>query len=128
MFILDFKKKNMKTIVSKIMKTNRILNLMAVLSLVVFSSCVQDDDFQIPTLEIEEPTIQANSTINIVKSMYAGSLVDFTEASNGGELIIEGYVVSNDEAGNFYKVLVIQDAPENPTAAIQLDVDVTSLY
>lgn len=118
----------MKTIVSKIMKTNRIFNLMAVLSLVVFSSCVQDDDFQIPTLEIEEPIIQANSTINIVKSMYAGALVDFTEANNGGELIIEGYVVSNDEAGNFYKVLVIQDAPENPTAAIQLDVDVTSLY
>ena len=91
-------------------------------------SCVQDDDYNIPTLEIVEPNITANTTISIVKSMYAGTLVDFTEASNGGELIIEGYVVSNDEAGNFYKVLVLQDAPENPTAAIQLDIDVTALY
>lgn len=110
------------------MKTNRILNVMSLLFLGVLFSCVQDDDYNIPTLDIVEPTIQANTTISIVKSMYAGSFVDFTEASNGGELIIEGYVTSNDEAGNFYKVLVIQDSPENPTAAIQLDVDVTSLY
>ncbi len=110
------------------MKTNRILTIMSVLFLGIMMSCVQDDDYNIPALEIVEPDIQANTTINIVKSMYAGSLVDFTQANNGGELIIEGYVVSNDETGNFYKVLVIQDAPENPTAAIQLDVDVTSLY
>lgn len=111
------------------MKTNRILSLMSILFLgLIVVSCVQDDDYNIPTLEIVEPNITANTTISIVKSMYAGTLVDFTEASNGGELIIEGYVVSNDEAGNFYKVLVLQDAPENPTAAIQLDIDVTALY
>ena len=93
-----------------------------------FSSCVQDDDYNIPTVEISEPNITATTTISVVKDMYAGSLVDFDEASNGGKIIIEGYVVSNDEAGNFYKVLIIQDAPENPTAAIQLDVDVATLY
>ena len=119
----------MKNIILKIMKTNRILSLMSILFLgLIVVSCVQDDDYNIPTLEIVEPNITANTTISIVKSMYAGTLVDFTEASNGGELIIEGYVVSNDEAGNFYKVLVLQDAPENPTAAIQLDIDVTALY
>jgi len=110
------------------MKTNRILNVMSILFLGMLFSCVQDDDYNIPTLDIVEPTIEANTTISIVKDMYAGSFVDFTEASNGGELIIEGYVTSNDEAGNFYKVLIIQDKAENPTAAIQLDVDVTSLY
>ena len=119
----------MKNIILKIMKTNRILSLMSILFLgLIVVSCVQDDDYNIPSLEIVEPNITANTTISIVKSMYAGTLVDFTEASNGGELIIEGYVVSNDEAGNFYKVLVLQDAPENPTAAIQLDIDVTALY
>lgn len=110
-------------------KTNTFLPLTLVLiAMLSLSSCVHDDDYKIPSVEITEPNITANTTINIVKDMYAGSLVDFDEASNGGELIMEGYVVSNDEAGNFYKVLIIQDAPENPTAAIQLDVDVTSLY
>ena len=111
------------------MKTNRLLNI--ILALVVgiaFFSCVEDDDYTIPQLEFNEPNITTNTTISIVKDMYAGSMVDFNEASNGGELIISGYVVSNDEAGNFYKTLVIQDQPENPTAGIQIDVDVTSLF
>lgn len=110
-------------------KTNRILtSLLSLVLVVAMTSCVQDDDYSIPELEIVEPNIEANTTIAIVKSMYSSGLVDFNAASNGGDLIIEGYVVSNDEAGNFYKVLIIQDKPENPTAAIQLDVDVTSLY
>jgi hypothetical protein len=117
-------KKN--SVMNKTIK-NLILALIPIMML-TFSSCVEDDDYNIPSIEIEEPDITANTTISIVKSMYAGNLVDFDEANNEGELIIEGYVVSNDEAGNLYKVLIIQDAPENPTAAIQLDVDVTSMY
>lgn len=110
-------------------KTNKFLPLtLVLLAMLAVSSCVHDDDYKIPSVEISEPNITANTTISIVKDMYAGSLVDFDAANNGGELIMEGYVVSNDEAGNFYKVLILQDAPENPTAAIQLDVDVTSLY
>lgn len=110
------------------MKTSRILSFLSILCLAVFTSCVQDDDYKVPELEIIEPDLTANTTIPIVKQMYSGTLVDFNEANNGGELIIEGYVVSNDEAGNFYKILIIQDAPENPTAAIQLDIDDPSLY
>jgi hypothetical protein len=117
-------KKN--SVMNKTIK-NLILALIPIMVL-TFSSCVEDDDYKIPSIEIVEPDITANTTISIVKSMYAGNLVDFDESNNGGELIIEGYVVSNDEAGNLYKVLIIQDAPENPTAAIQLDVDVTSMY
>ena len=94
------------------MKTMKFLPL-TLLFIAVFAviSCVQDDDYDIPTVEVTEPNIESNTTISIIKSMYTSSLVDFTAASNGGELIMEGYVVSNDEAGNFYKVLILQDAP-----------------
>src|SRR5690606_3152868 len=120
----------MKNIISKIMKTSRILSFMSILFVGFLTSCVQDDDYKIPPVEIAEPNVTANTTISIVKAMSttANPFVDFSEASNGGELIIEGYVVSNDEAGNIYKILAIQDAPENPTAAIQLDIDDPSLY
>lgn len=110
------------------MKTSRILSFMSILFVGFLTSCVQDDDYKVPTVEIVEPNITANTTISIVKSMYSTTLVDFSEANNGGELIMEGYVVSNDEAGNFYKVLILQDAPENPTAGIQIDIDDPSLY
>ncbi|MFV0565492.1 MAG: DUF5689 domain-containing protein [Flavobacteriaceae bacterium] len=110
-------------------KTNILLKLTFgfILALVV-TACVNDDDYAIPPLNAEEPNIETNTTIDIVKNMYAGSLVDFNEATNNTDLIFEGYVVSSDEAGNFYKILVIQDKPENPTAAIQLDIDATSMY
>ena len=110
------------------MKTSRILSFMSILFVGFLTSCVQDDDYKVPTLEVIEPNITANTTISLVKSMYTGALVDFSQANNGGELIIEGYVVSNDEAGNFYKLLAIQDTAENPTAAIQLDIDDPALY
>lgn len=120
----------MKNITSNIMKTSRILSFMSILFVGFLTSCVQDDDYKIPPVEIVEPNVTANTTISIVKAMSttANPFVDFSEASNGGELIMEGYVVSNDEAGNIYKILAIQDAPENPTAAIQLDIDDPSLY
>jgi hypothetical protein len=42
-------------------------------------------------------------------------------------MYFEGYVISSDEGGNFYKKLVLQDKPENPTAGIQVLIDDTSL-
>lgn len=110
------------------MKTANIYLIRTLGFVLMLTACVQDNDYSIPRIKMEEPDITPNTTISIVKDMYAGRLVDFNDANNEGELIIEGYVVSNDEAGNFYKVLIIQDKPENPTAAIQLDIDVTSLY
>ncbi|MCH4551906.1 DUF5689 domain-containing protein [Aestuariibaculum lutulentum] len=112
------------------MKTTTIYLTLALSFVLALTSCVHDDDYSIPSVEVEEPNIkdEDKTTISIVKDMYAGGLVDFGESNNGGKLYIEGYVVSNDEAGNLYKVLIIQDKPEDPTAAIQLDVDVTSLY
>lgn len=110
------------------MKTNKGLMLLSVLLFYILSACVKDDDYNIPNVEFEEPDITTNTTISIVKSMHSYDLVDFNEASNDGELILSGYVVSNDEAGNFYKTIIIQDAPENPTAAIQIDIDVSSLF
>lgn len=111
-----------------ITKSALIVGLISILGNGIFLSCVQDDDYKVPTFEIVEPNITTNTTISIVKSMYTYSLVDFAQANNGGELIFEGYVVSTDEAGNFYKLLAIQDTPENPTAAIQLDIDDPALF
>ena len=42
-------------------------------------------------------------------------------------MFFEGYVISSDEGGNFYKKLVLQDKPENPTAGIQILIDDTAL-
>lgn len=90
----------------------------------LFSACVKDQDFSVPTIECSEPSITVTNTIQQVKEMYrfGGATVIETD------VVIEGYVVSNDEAGNIYKTLSIQDKPENPTAAIKISIDKTDLY
>jgi hypothetical protein len=96
----------------------------------IVTACVQDDDYNLPEINSQEPNIDVNTDIASVKAMYGGFDPVEIEAGDGSdrELWIEGYVVSSDETGNFYKSLVIQDAPENPTAGIAISTNATDLY
>jgi hypothetical protein len=89
-----------------------------------FNSCVKDGDYSMPNVECNEPTISATNTIQQVKEMYTFGGATVIE----NDVIIEGYVVSNDESGNIYKTISIQDKPENPTAAIKISIDQSDLY
>src|SRR5690554_8046513 len=42
--------------------------------------------------------------------------------------LFRSYVISSDEAGNIYKQLYIQDAPENPSAGMVISTNATDLY
>lgn len=76
----------------------------------------------------EPEQITPNTSINAVYERVvqeAPNSVQFTEAT---PLWLSGYVVSDDRAGNFYKELYVQDQAENPTRALRLLLDQTSLY
>jgi len=114
------------------------LNPIAVflVSLVLLTACVEDDNFDVPTgisgiTEYPNADAQFNS-LSVVLGNFGtgnGDPVTYEEASTTvTEKYTEGYVVSSDEGGNFYKQLVIQDAPENPTAAIVVQVDKNPLF
>lgn len=96
------------------------------LSLIVATSCM--NDFDEPTFDnppygnnnIGEPT----TTIADLKNSYNSTI-----RNNGYELftediIIEGVVVANDETGNVYKQIVINDK----TGAIIISIDDVGLY
>lgn len=110
------------------MKTKNIFKI-AMLAILTFAlnSCVEDNDYSTPTIEITDPGLTVTNSISSVRDLYTGSVVNFSNIGDGN-LIIEGYVVSSDESGNIYKTISIQDKPENPTAAIQLAVDATDTY
>ena len=55
-----------------------------------------------------------------ITEMYQNNLVEFGVAHN---YVVEGFVISSDESGNFKNRLIIQDAIENPTAGVQLLID-----
>ena len=114
------------------------LNPIAVflVSLVLLTGCVEDDNFDVPTgiagiTEYPNADAQFNSLSAVLVNFGTGNgdPVTYEEASTTvTEKYTEGYVVSSDEGGNFYKQLVIQDAPENPTAAIVVQVDKNPMF
>lgn len=67
------------------------------------------------------PTI----SLSEIRNLYNGTMVEFGVSNN---YIIEGYVISSDEEGNFKERLVLQDAIENPTAGIQLLVESDAIF
>ena len=95
-----------------------------IILLSTYLSCVKDDGFSTPKVDCNEPELTATNTIAQVKEMYTFGGATKIET----DVIIEGYVVSNDKSGNIYKSLSIQDKPENPTAAIKISVDQTDIY
>ncbi|WP_456378938.1 DUF5689 domain-containing protein [Lutibacter sp.] len=67
------------------------------------------------------PTI----SLSEVRNLYNGTMVEFGVNNN---YIVEGYVVSSDESGNFKEKLVLQDAIINPTAGIQLLIENDAIF
>ncbi|WP_370407432.1 DUF5689 domain-containing protein [Tenacibaculum dicentrarchi] len=105
------------------MKIVKLSILVFIIFIVVpFSSCVGDDEFSLPTLSAEKEYENLKSLTQIA-SLYQGSLVEIKE-----ELTTSGYVVSSDRAGNFFKSIFIQDAPENPTIGFEMKINATNLH
>lgn len=94
----------------------------------LMQACVKTDDFETPeAMGFEDDFIGNLTSIEAIKGNYNQSLGDIYTFQNS-ETFIEGYVISSDEAGNFYKKLIIQDRNSNPTSGIQILIDNTSLY
>ena len=109
-----------------------LYKIFAVLFIAISAACVDNNDFDTPTLG-EDKTYTNLESLSDIVAKYDSSLLDFNELltdDNSGdveELNTFGYVVSDDRAGNFYKILTIQDAPENPTIAVKVLIDATNL-
>lgn len=82
-----------------------------------FAGCVKGD-FDEPPIYLPSVDFESNTTIAALKTSYTSfKLIE-------DSIIIQGIVVANDESGNLYKKIIIQ----NSTAGIELALDKTSLY
>lgn len=110
-----------------------ILNMKNILTafaaILLLNSCVKDDDYATPPFEqyicSEEWT--TNRTISEVIAEIGSSSL-YTFPADGEEIVFEGYVISSDETGNFYKTISLQDSRENPTKGIQVELNKVSLF
>lgn len=83
------------------------------------NACVKREFDEPPTVD-EVADLEVNTTIAELKAMHVfGQAARITD-----DLIIRGVVVSDDQAGNFFKVLILQDE----TAGIELQIDRVALH
>lgn len=118
---------------------NKIAGLLV--ALVILTGCVEDDSFEIPSgisgiseYPVADPQNppQFNPISGVIGNFLSGGgedAITYEEAGVGvSEKYTEGYIVSSDEGGNFFKQIVIQDKAENPTAAIVVQVDQNPMF
>jgi len=112
---------------------NQYKKILLLSALLFTFSCVQDGDFEIPDTSITEPNIEVNSSISKIKTALqqefnSNNKVMYTfPIHENNPTYIEGFVVSSDATGNFYKKLILQDSSENPTNGIELIINRPSL-
>ena len=81
------------------------------------SACVKSRSFDAPPTDCATELV-ANTTFAKVKDLYVDQTVQIQQ-----DLVIEGYVVSSDKAGNFFSVLYFQDSPTSPTEGFAVEFD-----
>ncbi|WP_374458480.1 DUF5689 domain-containing protein [Chryseobacterium taeanense] len=93
-------------------------------------SCVHDDKWDAPeitcTNKFNAPTMSMADFVALspASGVYTVPAQDATHP----EVIFDGYVVSSDANGNFYKTLVFQDKPENPTVGLVVGINKSLNY
>jgi hypothetical protein len=95
-------------------------------------SCELNSDFETPEVVSIPVEIEGNEvTISTLRELL------IQEQNNNENLVlafsetntyITGYVISSDEAGNFFEEIIVQDATNNPAAGVKVLVDVNPLF
>ena len=90
----------------------------------ITTSCLRKDDWSVPDITCTNKFEDTNTTMAAFAALapHSGTIVI------SDDQIFDGYVISSDENGSFYKTIVFQDKPENPTTGLQIDVEKSSLY
>ena len=87
-------------------------HLLILLLIVVLFSCIEENSFDLPQVTNTEPNIDREkiTTFNSIVNRYNQAINNgetYLKFNEDEELYIEGYVISDDSSGNFYKELII---------------------
>ena len=106
------------------MKSNYNSILYCLISIFFLGACANDET-QIPKLICNQPDFEVNKTVADIKATSAELVTQYTYDD-----VIEAYVVSSDENGNFFKTISLQTlaTATAPAQGFSVPVDATNLY
>lgn len=111
---------------NNLLHTSKKLLVLALLAMISihFTSC-REDEFDQPPLNGADPNLTVNMTIDSLKKIYRDSIIVFNKVVTiNNDWIISGVITADDESGNFYKTMVIEDA----TAGIAIRLDQSEFH
>ncbi|MFH6991914.1 DUF5689 domain-containing protein [Flavobacterium sp. FlaQc-48] len=102
---------------------NRFLNSSALVSILLFYSCNNEAD--VPKLECTQPSLIVNKTVEKVHEVSGTTAKQYVYND-----IIEAYVVSSDQEGNFFKTISFQTLAKDrlPATGFGVPVDASNTY
>lgn len=100
---------------------NKLLILFISVS-IILHSCVKEQGVEEPVSDCE-PELEANITISELQELYQGDVLRITEP-----LFLSAYVISSDKEGNFFGSLHLQDHVSDPSAGLQLEIDLSDSH
>lgn len=101
-----------------------IIRLLTVSSAIAFTGCVNSDEYTAPVADNECTNLTATKPVSVFTGPGTSVWPDFDHYT--GDDIIEAYVTSSDEGGNFYKSISLVSLTDD--AAISIPVDDYNLY
>jgi hypothetical protein len=98
--------------------------LLSIFLTLLFASCVQEEP-ALPPLECNQPYLKTNRTVAEVRDAADAIVTQYKYDD-----IIEAYVVSTDEHGNFFKTISFQTLATDtqPAIGFSVPVDVSNTY
>ncbi len=110
--------------VSYFIKLKNLL-LVCVVSVI---ACVPEMDFKAPQTENPQIEIEADTRLNVLINNYLQRGEEIHTFSEAEEIWVQALVVSSDEAGNFYKRLIVQDVEGPDIRGLSILIDLRSSY
>ena len=101
-------------------------NMMTLLTTALFAVMVLFSCEYIPIGDAPdscEISTEANSNMSEVFSLWEGDPVEIQE-----ELIVQAYVISSDQAGNFFNELIVQDDPAMPQNGMRILIQSADIH
>jgi len=102
---------------------NRFLNSFCGLSLLLIYSC--NNEIETPKLECTQPNLTVNKTVEKIHELSGTVAKQYVYDD-----IIEAYVVSSDEGGNFFKSISFQTLAtvKSPSIGFSIPIDASNTY
>ncbi len=110
------------------MKINKVLIIGILIGLFCNILGCNETDFEVPDINNKEiPSgiiLSLNAIVSGLDTSNPEGVINFHEENQ----FVEGYVISSDREGNFFRELIIQDKIENPSVGLLIQLDERALY